>query len=73
MVPPSGRVPEQGSDGFFVATEAWGDRTPDLGFFSGVSVFIGIFGVGFKSGGSMRQRQGRGRALGGGGALHPCR
>ena len=42
---PSGRVPEQGPGWFLVATEACGGGTPDLGFFSGVSVFIGIFGV----------------------------
>ena len=49
---PSGRVPEQGPDWFLVATKACGDGTPDLGFFSGVSIFIGIFGVGLTSGGS---------------------
>ena len=49
--PPSGRVPEQGPDWFLVATEACGGGTPDLGFFSGVSIFIGIFGVGNKLGG----------------------
>ena len=38
-VPPSGRVPEQGPDWFLVATEACGGGTPDLGFFSGVSIF----------------------------------
>ena len=43
---PSDRVPEQGPDWFLVATEACGGEIPDLGFFSGVSVFIGIFGVG---------------------------
>ena len=51
MGTPSGRVPEQGPDWFLVATEACGTGTPDLGFFSGVSVFIGIFGVGLTSGG----------------------
>ena len=51
MDPPSGRVPEQGPDWFLVDIEACGGGTPDLGFFSGVSVFIGIFGVGFTSGG----------------------
>ena len=29
-------------------------RNPDLGFYSGVSIFIGSFGVGGKSGGSTR-------------------
>ena len=49
--PPSGRVPEQGPDWFLVATEACGGRTPDLGYFLEVSVFIGIFGIGLTSGG----------------------
>ena len=39
-------------DWFSVATEACGGGTPDLGYFREVSVFIGIFGVGNKSGGS---------------------
>ena len=34
-----------------MATEACGGGTPDLGYFLGVSVFIGIFGVGFRQGG----------------------
>ena len=40
-----------GSRLVLVATEACSGGTPDLGFFSGVSVFIGIFGVGNKLGG----------------------
>ena len=40
-----------GIDWLLVVTEACGGGTPDLGFFSGVSVFIGIFGVGLTSGG----------------------
>ena len=63
MDPPSGGVPEQGPDWFLVATEACNGGTPDLGFFSGVSVFIGIFGVGNKSRGSPSHPRGRGRAL----------
>ena len=51
-------MPEQGPDWFLVATEACGGGTPDLSFFSGVSVFIRIFGVGFKSGGSTRSPHG---------------
>ena len=51
MDPPSGRVPEQGPDWFLVATKACGGGTPDLGFFSGVSVFIGIIDVSLTSGG----------------------
>ena len=58
--PPSCRVPEQSPDWFLVTTEACGGGTPDLGFFSGVSIFIGIFGVGNKSGGSPRRPRGRG-------------
>ena len=63
--PPSGRVPEQGPDWFLVATEACGGGTPDLGFFLGVSVFIGIFGVGLTSGGSPSRPRDRGTRLGG--------
>ena len=48
---PSGRVPEQGPDWFMVATEACGGRTPDLGYFLEVSVYIRGFGVENKSGG----------------------
>ena len=65
MGPPSGRVPKQGPDWFLVATEACGGGTPDLGYFLEVSVFIGIFGVGLTSGGSLSQPRGRGRAQGG--------
>ena len=43
-----------------MATEACGGGTSDLGYFLGVSVFIGIFGVGFTSGGSPSRPQGRG-------------
>ena len=52
MDSPFGRVPERAPERFLVATEACASGTPDLGFFSGVSVFIGIFGAGNKSGGS---------------------
>ena len=41
----------EGLDWFLVATEACGSGTSDLGYFLGVSVFIGMFGVSFKSGG----------------------
>ena len=44
---PSGRVPEQGPDWLFMATEACGGGTSDLGLFLGVYVFIRFFGVGF--------------------------
>ena len=46
-----GRAPER----FLVAIEACGGETPNLGLFLGVSIFIGIFSVGNKSGGSTRQ------------------
>ena len=58
-------MPEQGPNWFLVATEAYGSGTPDLGFFLGVSVFIGIFGVGLTPGGSPSRPRGRGRAQGG--------
>ena len=65
--PPSGRVPEQGPDWFLVVTEDCGGGTPDLGFFSGVYVFIGIFGVGLSSaGGSLRAVHEIGARPGGG-------
>ena len=60
MDPPSGRVSEQVPDWFLVPTEACGGETPDLGYVLGVSVFIGIFGIGNKSGGSPRRPRGRG-------------
>ena len=50
---------------FFVNSEACGSGTPDLGLFLGVSIFIGIFGVENKLGGSTRSPQGQ-RARGGG-------
>ena len=40
-------------------------RNSGLGFFSGVSVFIGIFGVGLTSGGSPSHPRGRGPRPGG--------
>jgi hypothetical protein len=45
MISPSDSVPEQALDWFFVATEACGGETSDLGLFLGVSIFIGFFGV----------------------------
>ena len=69
--PPFDRVPEQGPDWFLVGTEACGSGTPDLGLFLEVSVFIGIFGVGFTSRGSAIQRQGRRMRLGGRGRARP--
>ena len=51
MVSPSGRVPERALDWFFMAIEVFGGRTPYIGFFLGFFGFVGIFGIGFKSGG----------------------
>ena len=62
---PFGRVPEQGPDWFFMATEACGGGTPDLGYFLEVSVFIGIFGVGLMSRRFPSRPRGRGPCLGG--------
>ena len=58
-------MPEQGLDWFSVAREACGGGNPDIGYFLKVSVFIGIFGVGFTLGGSPSHRQGRGACPGG--------
>ena len=63
--PPSGRVPERAPGRFLVAAEACGGRTPNLGYDSGVSVFIGIFGVGLTSWGTPSRPRDRGRAQGG--------
>ena len=52
-------------DWFSVAIEACSGGTADLGFFSGVSVFIGIFGVGLTSGGSPSHPRGKGARPGG--------
>ena len=72
MIPPSGRLPEKGPDWFLVDTEACGGGTSHLGFFWGVWIFIGIFGVGLTSRGSTTRWQGRGRALPPGRVLLPC-
>ena len=45
MDSPFGRVPERSPERFLVATEACGGGTPDQGYVSGVSVFIGGFGI----------------------------
>ena len=62
---PSGRVPQWAPERFLVATDACDDRTPDLGYVLGFSVYIRGFGVKNKLGGSPGCPQGRGRALGG--------
>ena len=54
MVSPSGRVPEQGPERFFMAIEACGGRTPDLGSVLEVLGFIGSVDVGDKSRGPTR-------------------
>ena len=65
MARPSDRVPKQGPGWFLVPIEACGCGTLDLGFFSGVSVFIEIFGIGSTSEGSPSQPRVRGHAQGG--------
>ena len=59
-VPPSGRVPKHGPDGFLMATEACGGETPDLGSVLEVWGYIRGVGVRNKSGGSPSQARGRG-------------
>ena len=66
MISPSGRVPERAPNWFFMATEACGGGTPDLGFFLGVSVYIRVLGIGNKLGESTRRRQARGACPRGG-------
>ena len=63
--PPSDRVPERAPERFLVATGACGGGTTDLGYFLEVSVFIGIFGVGNKSGRCSSRPRGRAARLGG--------
>ena len=60
MISPSGRVPEQAPDWFFLATEAFGSGTSDLGFFLEVSIFIRIFGIENKSRRCPRDPEARG-------------
>ena len=62
-------MPEKGPDCFLVAIEACGGGTPDLGFFSGGYVFIGIFGFGLTSGGSPSHPRDWGASPGG--RAHP--
>ena len=51
MDSPSDRVPERAPDWFFVAIEACGGGTPDLGSVLEVWGYIRSVGVGGKSGG----------------------
>ena len=69
MIPPYGRVPEQGPDWFLVATEACGGGTPDLGYVLEVWRFIGEVGVENKSGAPQGVHEAGGVPWGG--ALHP--
>ena len=62
MVSPSNRVPERAPDWFFMGTEACSDGTPDLGFFSGVSIFIGKLASGTSQGGLRGGHEVGGRA-----------
>ena len=63
MDPPADRVPKQGLDWFFMATEACDGGTPNLGFFLGVSVFIGTLGISFTSGGLRVSHEVGGRVI----------
>ena len=58
MIPPSGRVLEQGPDWFLVATEACGGGTPDLGSVLEVWGYIRGVGIENKSGESTRGPKG---------------
>ena len=60
MVSPSGRVPEQAPDCFFVATEACGGGTPDLGSVLEVFGYVGIYGCRGYVGGATGVLRGRG-------------
>ena len=60
MDSPSGRVPERAPERFLVTTESCGGGTPDLGYFLGVSVFIGGFGIENKLGGPTGSPRGTG-------------
>ena len=71
MVSLSGRVTELALDWFFMATEACGGGTSDLGFFLGVSVYIRGVGIEDKSGGSLRRPRDRVACLGGRARPHP--
>ena len=63
MIPPSGRVPEQGPDWFLVALEACGGGTPDLGSVLEVFGYVGIYGCRKYVGGVTGVPRGRGRPL----------
>ena len=54
-----------------MALEACGGGTPDLGFFSGVSIFIGIFAYVSRQGGLRAVHEAGAHAQGGGRAPHP--
>ena len=71
MVSPSGRVLEWAPDWFFMAIEAYGGGTSDLGFFSGVSIFIKKLALETRQGGPRGSDKPVERALGGR-TSHPC-
>ena len=64
-------MPERGPDWFFVATEACGGGTPDLGPVLEVFRYVGIYGCRKYVGGATGVPRGRERAQGGGRAPHP--
>ena len=65
MGSPSGRVPEQGPDRFFVATEACSGETPDLFSVLEVLGYVGIYGCRENVGGATGVPRGRGVRPGG--------
>ena len=69
---PLRRVPERGLDWFSVATEPCGGGTPDLLSVLEVLGYVSIYGCRKYVGGASGAPRGRGRALGGGNAPHPC-
>ena len=64
MISPTCRVPERAPNWFFMATEACGGGTSDLGLFLMVSLFIGFFGVGITRRWASRWAQPTGAHLG---------
>ena len=62
MGSPSGRVPEQGPDWFFVALEVCSGGTPDIYSILEVFGYVGIYGCRKYVGGATGVPRGRGRA-----------
>ena len=71
IIPPSGRVPEQGPDWFLVATEACGGATPEIFCSPMVLGYIDIYRRKKSGRGATRGARGGGRAKGGGRASLP--